>query len=66
MRNKSVQHKYTPLDKVYMLDIDGKLDHETMKQVNLLKQTALIVSTLTKPCTCCRTWNVLLPLKDFI
>lgn len=34
MRNKSVQHKYTPLDKVFMLDIDGKLDRETMKQIS--------------------------------
>ena len=41
MRNKSVQHKYTPLDKVFMLDIDGKLDRETMKQVNLLTQSAV-------------------------
>ena len=34
MRNKTVEDKYTPLDEVFMLDVDGKLDHDTMKQVN--------------------------------
>ena len=35
MRNKTVEDKYTPLDKVYMLDINRQLDHDTMKEVNL-------------------------------
>ena len=34
MRNKTVEDKYTPLEKVYMLDINSKLDHGTMKEVN--------------------------------
>jgi len=35
MRNKTVEDKYTPLDKVYMLDINRQLDQDTMKEVNL-------------------------------
>ena len=35
MRNKTVEDKYTPLDKVYMLDINRQLDQDTMKEVHL-------------------------------
>jgi len=34
MRNKTVEDKYTPLEKVYMLDINSKLDHGTMKEIS--------------------------------
>ena len=33
MRNKTVEDKYTPLDEVFMVDVNGKLDHETMREV---------------------------------
>jgi len=33
MRNKTVEDKYTPLDKVFMVEANGKLDHETMREV---------------------------------
>ena len=33
MRNKTVQDKYTPLDQVFMLEANGKLDHDTMREV---------------------------------
>ena len=42
MRNKTVQDKHTPLDRVFMLDLDGKLDHDTMKQVNFHLKFVLI------------------------
>lgn len=42
MRNKTVEDKYTPLDRVFMLDFDGKLDHGTMKQVNFHIELVLI------------------------
>ena len=35
MRNKTVEDDYTPLDSVYMLDINRKLDKATMKEVRL-------------------------------
>ena len=35
MRNKTVEDKYTPLDNVYMLDINRQLDQDTMKEVHL-------------------------------
>ena len=41
MRNKTVEDRYTPLDKVYMLDVNGKLDHGTMKEVKLQSFYAL-------------------------
>ena len=33
MRNKTVADRFTSLRNVFMLDIDGKLDDETMKEV---------------------------------
>ena len=35
MRNKTVQDRYTPLDNVFMLEANGKLDHDTMREVNI-------------------------------
>ncbi|XP_074625391.1 uncharacterized protein LOC141883712 [Acropora palmata] len=34
MRNKTVEDDYTPLDSVYMLDINRKLDKATMKEIS--------------------------------
>lgn len=34
MRNKTVEDDYTPLDSVYMLDINRKLDKVTMKEIS--------------------------------
>ncbi|KAM7440167.1 hypothetical protein ABFA07_010572 [Porites harrisoni] len=34
MRNKTVEDKYTPLDNVYMLDINRQLDQDTMKEIS--------------------------------
>jgi len=33
MRNKTVEDRYTPLEQVFMVEANGKLDHETMKKV---------------------------------
>ncbi|XP_077977352.1 uncharacterized protein LOC144432921 [Glandiceps talaboti] len=33
MRNKMVKDAYTPLENVYMIDIDEKMDHQLMNQV---------------------------------
>ena len=33
MRNKTVADRYTPLDNVFMVEANGKLDHETMREV---------------------------------
>ena len=34
MRNKTVADRYTPLENVFMLDANCKLDHDTMTQVS--------------------------------
>ncbi|XP_022796025.1 DUF21 domain-containing protein At4g33700-like [Stylophora pistillata] len=34
MRNKTVADKYTPLENVFMLDANCKLDHDTMTQIS--------------------------------
>ncbi|XP_078375515.1 uncharacterized protein LOC144658892 isoform X2 [Oculina patagonica] len=34
MRNKTVQDKYTPLDSVFMLEANGKLDRDTMREIS--------------------------------
>lgn len=34
MRNKTVADKYTPLENVFMLDVNCKLDHDTMTQIS--------------------------------
>lgn len=34
LRNKTVEDKYTPLDKVFMVEANGKLDHETMRKIS--------------------------------
>ncbi|XP_068698745.1 uncharacterized protein [Montipora foliosa] len=35
MRNKTVKDKYTPLEEVYMLDANRKLDNDTMKEISV-------------------------------
>lgn len=35
MRNKTVADRYTPLENVFMLDANCKLDHDTMTQVSV-------------------------------
>ena len=35
MRNKTVADRYTPLENVFMLEANGKLDHSTMRQVTV-------------------------------
>ncbi|KAJ7394294.1 hypothetical protein OS493_000096 [Desmophyllum pertusum] len=34
MRNKTVEDRYTPLEKVFMLEANGKLDHDTMREIS--------------------------------
>ena len=36
MRNKTVKDSFTPLDKVYMVSIDDKLDDELMQEVRTM------------------------------
>ena len=45
MRNKTVADRFTSLENVFMLDIDGKLDDETMKEV-LKEIKATIINLL--------------------
>ena len=45
MRNKTVKDTFTPLDKVYMVSIDAKLDDELMKEVRVkLKRSNSVIS----------------------
>ena len=38
MRNKTVADRYTPLENVFMLDANCKLDHDTMTQVRSVQE----------------------------
>ena len=42
MRNKTVKDTFTPLDKVYMVSIDAKLDDELMKEVRVNESDSVI------------------------
>ena len=44
MRNKTVADRFTSLENVFMLDIDGKLDDETMKEVLKEIKATIIIS----------------------
>ena len=44
MRNKTVADRFTSLGNVFMLDIDGKLDDETMKEVLKEIKATIIIS----------------------
>lgn len=57
MRNKTVADDYTPLHSVYMLDINRKLDKDTMKEVRLcsnysaLKEACLLLACCNVRCS---------------
>ena len=44
MRNKTVKDTFTPLDKVYMVSVDDKLDDELMQEVRIRLYILIIFS----------------------
>ncbi len=50
MRDKTVEDAMTPLESVYMLNINAIIDRDTMKDVSIMYFVSLLFSLVCVPC----------------